>query len=77
LLFIEGTNEYTTCDGLLNTASSVWPKSALFQIAASGVPQSKLVIGKPGTAGDASNGFVSTSLLAQCVQQAKGKGWSE
>lgn len=76
-LFIEGTNEYTTCDGLLNTASSTWPNSALFQIAASGVPESKLVIGKPATAGDASNGFMSTSTLAQCAQQAKNQGWSE
>jgi chitinase len=72
----QGTSEYTTCAGLLNTASSTWPNSALFQIAASGVPQSKLVIGKPATAGDASNGFMSTSTLAQCAQQAKNQGWN-
>lgn len=76
-LFTEGTEEYVDCDGLLNDSSDVWPQSALFQIAASGIPLSKLVIGKPGTSGDASNGFISTSILAQCVQQAKNRGWSE
>ncbi|KAL9713573.1 hypothetical protein Ac2012v2_003184 [Leucoagaricus gongylophorus] len=72
----QGTEEYVDCDGLLNDSSNVWPQSALFQIAASGIPLSKLVIGKPGTSGDASNGFISTSTLAQCVQQAKNRGWS-
>ncbi|KAJ3560712.1 hypothetical protein NP233_g10658 [Leucocoprinus birnbaumii] len=64
------------CNGLLTTSSSTWPQSALFQIAASGVPLQKLVIGKPATSGDASNGYMSTSALAQCVEQAKSKGWS-
>jgi hypothetical protein len=73
----EGTSEYTTCAGLLTTSSSTWPQSALFQIANSGVPLSKLVIGKPGIASDASNGFISTSILAGCVEQAKNQGWSE
>ncbi|KAJ3560713.1 hypothetical protein NP233_g10657 [Leucocoprinus birnbaumii] len=72
----QGTNEYTDCNGLLTTSSNTWPQSALFQIAASGVPLSKLVIGKPATAGDASNGFMSTSTLASCAQQAKNRGWS-
>ncbi|KAF9454329.1 glycoside hydrolase family 18 protein [Macrolepiota fuliginosa MF-IS2] len=72
----QGVNEYTTCDNLLTTSSSVWPQSALFQIAASGVPLSKLVIGKPATSSDAGSGFISTSTLASCVQQAKNKGWN-
>ncbi|KAI0788757.1 glycoside hydrolase [Abortiporus biennis] len=72
----QGSSEYTTCAGLLTTSSSTWPNTALFQIAASGVPMSKLVIGKPGTASDASNGFMSTSTLASCVSQAKGQGWN-
>ena len=72
----EGTTEYTTCAGLLTASSSTWPNTALFQIAASGVPLSKLVIGKPATTGDASNGYMSTSTLASCVSQAKNEGWS-
>ncbi|KAF9466090.1 glycoside hydrolase superfamily [Collybia nuda] len=72
----QGSSEYTTCAGLLTTSSNTWPGSALFQIAASGIPLSKLVIGKPATTGDASNGFMSTSTLAGCVQQAKNQGWN-
>lgn len=73
----QGTTEYTSCNSLLQTSSNTWPQSALFQIASgSGVPLSKLVIGKPATTGDASNGFIPTSTLAQCVQQAKNQGWN-
>ncbi|KAF7308782.1 Glycoside hydrolase family 18 protein [Mycena kentingensis (nom. inval.)] len=72
----QGANEYTTCANLLNTSSSTWPNTALFQIAASGVPLSKLVIGKPSGAGAANNGIMSTSTLASCVSQAKARGWN-
>ena len=34
------------------------------------------VIGKPATAGDASNGYIAPATLAGCVSQAKAKGWS-
>jgi chitinase len=71
----EGSNEYTTCTGLLRKSSSAWPKTSLFEIAASGVPQNKLIIGKPATRGDATNGYISPSGLAKCVSQAKAKGW--
>ena len=72
----EGVTEYTTCTGLLTTSSAAWPKTALFQIIASGVPSSKVVLGKPATAADTVTGYVSPSTLASCVSQAKGKGWS-
>ncbi|KAF5350238.1 hypothetical protein D9758_007839 [Tetrapyrgos nigripes] len=73
----QGTTEYTTCAGLLTTSSSTWPNSAVFQIASnSGVPLNKIVIGKPATSGDANNGFIPTSTLATCVNQAKSQGWN-
>ncbi|KAG5644175.1 hypothetical protein DXG03_009016 [Asterophora parasitica] len=68
--------EYTTCAGLLTASSSTWPKSSLFQIAASGVPLSKLVIGKPASSSDASDGYIEPCELAQCVEQAQAKGWN-
>ncbi|KAJ7765495.1 glycoside hydrolase family 18 protein [Mycena maculata] len=71
----QGATEYTTCAGLLTESSSTWPETALFQIAASGVPLDKLVIGKPGTSSEASNGFMSASTLATCLQTAKAQGW--
>ncbi|KIJ51813.1 glycoside hydrolase family 18 protein [Sphaerobolus stellatus SS14] len=72
----QGTSEYTGCAGLLTASSSTWPQTAVFQIAASGVPLSKIVIGKPAATGDASSGFMSTSTLASCVSQAKAQGWN-
>ncbi|KAK0188965.1 glycoside hydrolase family 18 protein [Armillaria mellea] len=71
----QGTDEYTTCDGLLNTSSETWNGTALFQIADNGVDLSKLVIGKPATASDASNGYMDPDTLATCLGTAKDQGW--
>lgn len=71
----QGTSEYTTCTGLLTKSSSTWPKTSVFQIAAAGVSLDKLVIGKPATRGDASDGYMNTTLLSQCVDKAYQKGW--
>ncbi|KAG1740045.1 glycoside hydrolase family 18 protein [Suillus lakei] len=71
----QGTTEYTTCSGLLTTSSSTFPNTALFQIAAAGVSLDKLVIGKPATTADANNGYMNTTLLAQCVDSAYQQGW--
>jgi len=72
----QGTSEYTTCANLLTASSSTWPGSAVFQIGASGVPLSKIVIGKPANTGDADNGFMSASTLAGCLATAKNQGWT-
>jgi chitinase len=72
----QGDTEYTTCTGLLTRSSSTWPNSAVFQIAAGGVPLSKIVIGKPAMPSDAANGFMTTSTLAGCLSEAKKLGWS-
>lgn len=61
--------------GLLTVSSSAWPQTSLFEIAASGVPADKLVIGKPASPSDASNGYVDPATLATCFAQAKEKGW--
>ena len=75
---VEGQNEYTTCNGLLNQSSSSNPNTALFQIAASGVPLNKLLIGKPAKDKiDADNGYIDPNTLATCVAQAKSQGWSK
>ncbi|KAJ7504341.1 glycoside hydrolase family 18 protein [Mycena galericulata] len=72
----QGDTEYTTCSGLLAQSSSQWPESALFQIAANGVPLTKLVLGKPATTDAASNGYIEPSVLAGCLETAKSGGWS-
>ncbi|KAF9240692.1 glycoside hydrolase [Melanogaster broomeanus] len=61
--------------GLLTTSSSTWPNTAVFQIAAAGVTLNKIVIGKPATTADASNGYMSPSTLASCLGTAVGEGW--
>lgn len=61
---------YTTCAGLLTTSDPSVPLSSLFEIAASGVPLNKLVVGKPIGANDASNGQMSSTLLGQCFEEA-------
>ncbi|KAG2108451.1 glycoside hydrolase family 18 protein [Suillus discolor] len=70
----QGTSEYTTCYGLLTASSPMQPNTALFQIAAAGIPLDKLVIGKPATDVDASNGYMDPSSLAQCVGDAARQG---
>lgn len=73
----QGTTEYTTCSGLLTSSSSAWPNTAVFQIASTaGVPLNKIVIGKPGTTSDASNGYVDPGTLAGCLSQGKSSGWT-
>ncbi|KAF7349083.1 Glycoside hydrolase [Mycena venus] len=72
----QGATEYTTCAGLLTASSSTWPQSAVFQIAANGVPLNKIVIGKPATAADATNGYMDPGTLSTCLAQAKAQGWS-
>ncbi|KAI8974523.1 glycoside hydrolase [Trametes punicea] len=67
---------YTDCNGLLNTSGGVFPGSSLFEIANNGVSLNKLVIGKPGSAADATNGFIDPVTLGTCVNQARIKGWS-
>lgn len=73
----EGASEYIDCPGLLTKSTSANPQSSVFEIAAGGFDLNKIVIGKPGTSTDASNGYMPTSTLADCVSQAKAKGWSE
>ena len=46
-----------------------WPRGILLSVALQ-------VIGKPATAGDATNGYIAPATLAGCVSQAKAKGWS-
>ncbi|THH32471.1 hypothetical protein EUX98_g1721 [Antrodiella citrinella] len=69
-------NDYTTCTSLLTTSGSGFPQTSLFQIIASGISESKLVIGKPANSGDATNGYIDPGTLAGCVSQAVNMGWN-
>ena len=67
---------YTTCDSLINTSGGAFPGTALLEIPKNGIPLDMLVIGKPATAADASNGFIDPATLGTCVKDAKAKGWN-
>ncbi|CDZ97380.1 Polyadenylation factor I complex, subunit, Yth1 (CPSF subunit) [Phaffia rhodozyma] len=66
----QGSSEYTDCQGLLYTSSSTYPGSSLFEIANQGIPIEKLLIGKPSTSAQASNGYMSSDLMASCLSEA-------
>ena len=66
---------YLDCAGLIDTAGAPFTGSALFEIANNGVDLNKLVIGKPGGASDATNGFIDPATLGTCIDQAVAKGW--
>ncbi|KAJ6514092.1 glycoside hydrolase [Mycena vulgaris] len=50
-------------------------QSSVFQIAANGVSLNKIVIDKPATAADATNGFMDPGTFSTCLAQAKAQGW--
>ena len=67
---------YGDCTGLLTKSGGAFPGSSLFEIPKHGIPLNKLVIGKPATAADGTNGYMSPGTLGQCVKKAKAKGWN-
>ncbi|KAK2459518.1 hypothetical protein APHAL10511_008460 [Amanita phalloides] len=73
----QGRSEYITCHGLLTNSSKNFPQTTVFEIAANGVPMSKIVIGKPATTADANNGYMDPFTMSSCLSQAKGQKWSE
>ena len=68
-------NLYEDCTGLITTAGTPFTGSALLQIPQNGFDLNKLVLGKPGAASDATNGFIDPTTLGTCVDQAAAAGW--
>jgi len=75
--FYNQGSDYTTCEEILTESSSDFPHTSIFEIHQySGIPLSKLLIGKPAVSSDASSGYMSPSTLAGCLQQGKADGWN-
>ena len=69
-------DDYSDCDSLLNKAVEV-PQSSLFEIIAQKIPQEKLLILKTASQGyGTQNGYMNATMLAGCLNTAKGKGWN-
>lgn len=76
--FYNQGSDYINCPSLLTTsAAHGFFNTSLFEIhALSGVPLNKLVIGKPASLGDATNGFMDLKTMSGCLKQAKTAGWN-
>jgi len=76
--FYNQGSDYTNCPSLLTRSiAGNFPNTSLFEInALSGVPLSKLVIGKPASIGDATNGFMDLTVLSSCLKLAKAQNWN-
>jgi len=75
----QGATCYADYNGLFVSSGGscpVFPKTAVAEIAAAGVPMSKIVVGKPITSADASNGWVDGGTLGGYFKQAQGMGWN-
>jgi len=68
----QGAGAYESCDGLFKTSPQFWPGTTVSEIIANGVPQSKVIIGKPGQQGDANNGLMSPSDIGSCITSHNG-----
>jgi len=72
--------QYYNNDGALNTFNSIFISDsggAVQEIVAEGVPQSKIVVGKPVLSGDAGSGYISASTFHSFVTQAQSQlGWN-
>ena len=67
---------YGDCTSLLTSSGGAYPGTSVFEIPKHGIPLNKIVIGKPATGSDGSNGIMSPAALGQCVKKAKAKGWN-
>ena len=73
----QGTSEYLTYETLFVKAEGWSPETAVAQIAAQGIPMSKIVVGKPVSQGDVSNtGYVPQETLAGIFKTACLGVWS-
>jgi len=67
----QGTSCYVDYNGLFSSSCSTFPGTAVNQIAQSGIPLEKIVVGKYITTGDASNGYIAPATLHTLFTQAK------
>lgn len=74
----QGENIFTDCNSILFKSNfQNFDGSSVFEIHNNtGIPLDKLVIGKPASQEDADSGYISPSLLSQCIGQAHKKGWN-
>lgn len=68
----QGNDAYTDCNSLFTDTSSKSDYTSKTSVAAlieAGLDPNKIVIGKPATRADASNGFMDDHVLADCLRE--------
>ena len=76
----QGSSMYSTYDSLFVTSDGFFKGTSISEIAAKGIPSSKIAVGKPITQADAANtGFVPVTELASIIDAARQPGnvWAD
>jgi chitinase len=63
----QGFTMYENAQDLFNISSGWAPGTSINEIIASGVPSSKVVLGKPATGGDANNGLMTAAAIDAAI----------
>lgn len=58
---------YENAQDLFNISSGWAPGTSINEIIASGVPASKVVLGKPATVGDGNNGYMTAATIDAAI----------
>jgi len=73
----QGAQCYTDYAGTFQTSCSTFPSTSVGEIVAAGVPLHKIVLGKPVTGSDASNGYLEASAINAMIKTARTEmGWN-
>jgi len=67
----QGPGAYETCDGLWTTSPETWPGTTVSELVASGIPGSKIVIGKPGAQGGEASPSTCSQALSHLALQTR------
>ncbi|KAH7106759.1 glycoside hydrolase [Auriculariales sp. MPI-PUGE-AT-0066] len=65
----QGPGMYEDCDSLFNGGGSTIAGTSVNEMIKGGIPADKIVVGKPGSSTDASNGYIAPAALGDCVKQ--------
>lgn len=73
----QGSECYADYQGTFQQSCTTFPSTSVGEIVAAGVPLHKLLLGKPVTSSDASNGYLDPTAINAIVRQAASEmGWN-
>jgi chitinase len=69
----QGQGMYEDCTSLFTGGGTTIAGTSVTEIIAAGIPAAKVIVGKPGAAGDASNGVMDPATLGGCISNSSTK----